>query len=135
MKRIFALVMSVVAFSCLPFSFAHAQFDKSLDTLNSAVGPKAKVKTGLSDDLTGTIGTVVRAILALTGTIFLLLTIYAGILWMTAQGEEEKITKSKSIIKACIFGLIITLSAYSITYFVASRVGKAAAPTGTTATK
>ncbi len=79
-------------------------------------------KTGLSGDLSTTIAAVIKAVLALVGTIFLVLTIYAGILWMTAQGEEDKVTKAKDIIKASVIGLIVIMSAYAITAFVTSRL-------------
>jgi hypothetical protein len=137
MKKIFlSLLFSITACACV-FSapVAHAQLDKAMQNLNSAVGANAKVKTGLSSDLVGTVGTVVKGILGLTGTIFLLLTVYAGILWMTAQGEEDQIKKATDIIKACTIGLIITLSAYSITFFVTNRVSKSAAPASSTAAK
>lgn len=79
-------------------------------------------KTGLSSDLAGTVASVIKAILALVGTAFLVLTIYAGVLWMTAQGNEEQVTKAVGIIKASIIGLIIIMSAYAITYFVTSKL-------------
>jgi len=79
-------------------------------------------KTGLSADLGDTVATVIKAVLALVGTIFLILTIYAGILWMTAQGNEEQVTKAVGIIKASVIGLIIIMSAYAITFFVTSKL-------------
>lgn len=112
---------------------AHAQLDKAMENLRGAVGDKATVKTGLSDDLPATIGTVVKGILGLTGTIFLLLTVYAGILWMTAQGSQEQVEKAMGIVKTCIIGLVVTLSAYSITFFVTSRLSKSAAPASSAA--
>ena len=42
---------------------------------------------------------------------------------MTAAGNEERVTKATDIIKASIIGLFITMSAYAITTFVASKVG------------
>lgn len=83
---------------------------------------KANQGTGLSGDLTGTVGTIIKAVLATVGTIFLVLTIYAGILWMTASGNEEQIAKSQGIIKAAIIGLFITMSAYAITAFVGGKL-------------
>ena len=50
--------------------------------------------------------------------------VYAGYLWMTARGEEEKITKAQNIIKGTIIGLIVVMSAYAITYFVTSGLNK-----------
>ena len=64
------------------------------------------------------ISTVIRTALSLVGVIFLVLMIYAGYLWMTASGNEEQVTKAKSLITASIIGLIIVVSAYAISYFV-----------------
>lgn len=100
---------------------AHAQLGQSVIELNNAVGSGAKVKTGLSGDLGGTIGTVVTVALSLVGAIFLLLTIYAGIIWMLARGDETEVTKAKDILKACIIGLAVVVSAYALTYFLGSK--------------
>lgn len=102
---------------------AHALgLGNALDELDKAVatGPN---NVGLPKSLPDTIATIVKAALSLVGTIFLVLTIYAGILWMTAQGEEDKIEKAQKIVKATIIGLFITLGAYAITSFVAVRLG------------
>lgn len=102
----------------------------AVTNLDNAVG--ANTDVGLSGDLPTTIATVVTAVLSLVGTIFLVLTIYAGILWMTAQGEEDKIEKAQKIVKATIIGLFITLGAYAITAFVAGRLsGGSAVPNET----
>lgn len=84
-------------------------------------------KAGLSDqgNLENVVGTIVNAALSLVGLIFLVLMVYAGFTWMLAQGDEGKIDKSKEIIKACIIGLIITASAYAITFFVTNRFEQA----------
>ncbi|MFA5211606.1 MAG: hypothetical protein WC414_03890 [Patescibacteria group bacterium] len=66
-------------------------------------------------------GNLLNAILGMTGIIFLGLMVYAGILWMTARGDEGQIEKSKNIIIACVIGLMILVSAYAITYFIMSR--------------
>jgi len=68
--------------------------------------------------------TVFSLFLGFLGIIFLVLIIGAGYSWMTAQGNEEKITKSKDTFKTAIIGLIIILSAYAITYFVFSSLPK-----------
>ena len=68
--------------------------------------------------LSTTIGQLIRAILSLLGTIFLVLVIYAGILWMTASGNDEQVKKAVGIITNATVGLVIALSAYSIVTFV-----------------
>lgn len=86
--------------------------------LHSSVGG-----LGLESELENSVASVIKAVLAITGTVFLVLMIVGGLIWMTASGNEEKITKAKKIIIGAVIGLAITLSAYTITSFVASRVG------------
>jgi len=68
------------------------------------------------------VGQIIMTGLSLLGIIFLVLIIYAGYLWMTATGNEEKVSKAKSIMTMAIIGLIIVLSAYAISYFVLSSL-------------
>lgn len=56
--------------------------------------------------------------LGFLGVIFILLIIYAGFLWMTAAGNEEKVEKAKKIISRAAIGLAIVLIALAVTYFV-----------------
>jgi hypothetical protein len=71
------------------------------------------------------IGQIINYILGFVGAIFLILTIYGGITWMTAGGNEEKIKKAKGLITSAIIGLAIVLAAYSITWFVFDKLLKA----------
>jgi len=64
------------------------------------------------------VGTIIKAFLGLLGIIFIILMLIAGFNWMTAGGEEEKITKAKDTIRAAMIGLVIVVAAYAITYFV-----------------
>lgn len=63
-------------------------------------------------------GRVVELVLSLLGVVFLGFMIYAGIMWMTAQGNEQKVTKAKNMITESIIGLIIVAAAYAIAYFI-----------------
>ncbi len=126
--RIKFFLLGLVAF-VLPVG-VHAQGIKDAQGQLAPIAQKA----GLSDqnNLENVVGTIVNAALSLVGLIFLVLMVYAGFTWMLAQGDEGKIDKSKEIIKACIIGLIITSSAYAITFFVTNRFEQAstgAAPT------
>lgn len=73
-------------------------------------------------DILTTIGTIINVALGLLGVVLLVITIYAGFLWMTAQGNEEQVTKAKGMITNAVIGLIITLAAYSITDFVVQNI-------------
>ncbi len=119
MKKIFLTTIVILTLS-LPLFVAAQGLKSAGDILTKVANPE---QTGLSGDLATTVATVIKAVLALVGTIFLVLTIYAGILWMTAQGNEEQVTKAVGIIKASVIGLVIIMSAYAITAFVTSRLG------------
>ncbi len=67
---------------------------------------------------------LMEVIFPLFGGIFLITMIYAGYLWMTAQGNQEQVEKAKKIIINSSIGLAIILSAYAITYFFLSAVSK-----------
>ena len=68
------------------------------------------------------IAIVINVLLTSVGVILLLLLIYAGIMWMTAQGDDKKIKDARDTIKNAILGLIVVLAAYAITAFVMSRI-------------
>ncbi len=84
-----------------------------------SIADKAGVSSaGTVEDVTGSI---IKAVLSVVGLIFLVLLVYAGVLWMTARGDEGKVEQSKNIIEAAIIGIAITVSAYAITVFVTTR--------------
>jgi hypothetical protein len=64
------------------------------------------------------VAVAIQAFLGLLGVIFLTLMITAGYKWMTASGNEEKLTEAKETIWRATIGLIVIVSAYAITYFV-----------------
>ncbi|MFH1789897.1 MAG: hypothetical protein ABH832_02405 [bacterium] len=86
--------------------------------LKAAAGQKG-AGYGKAVDPRITVSLGIKVILSTLGVIFFVLTIYAGFLWMTAGGNEEQIEKSKKLLKRAVIGLIIILSAYSITWFAA----------------
>ncbi|MFH1745211.1 MAG: hypothetical protein ABH881_03535 [bacterium] len=64
------------------------------------------------------IGRAVGGLLAFVGTAFLLLMIYAGVMWMTAGGNEQTVAKAKSVIEAAAIGIIIVILAYALTSYI-----------------
>lgn len=71
-----------------------------------------------SEDVNYYIGYIISTIISFVGVIFLILTIYAGYLWMMAKGDEAQITKAKGILTTAITGLAIVLLAYAITFYI-----------------
>lgn len=121
MKKIFTIIF-LLGILTTPLVVS-AQFGKALTNMQTVGG-----KTGLTQDFAGSISTVIVGVLSLAGTIFLVLTVYAGILWMTAQGNEDNVTKAKDIVTQAIIGLAITLAAYAITAFVTGKLNPATTP-------
>ena len=82
--------------------------------------------TGLSaQDPRITIARIIQIGLGLLGTIAVVLVIYAGFLWMTAAGNEDKIKRAKDVLKAAVIGLVIILSAFAIVSFVLNNLTQA----------
>lgn len=71
------------------------------------------------------IAELIKLILTLFGTIFLVLVVLAGYWLLTARGDEAKVEKANKTIRAAVIGLTITLAAYSVTYFVGNGIKKA----------
>jgi uncharacterized membrane protein len=68
------------------------------------------------------IGQVVRMLLSFLGIIFVVLIIVAGFQWMTANGNQESISKAKGSLQSSIIGLIIVVSAYAVWEFISSQL-------------
>jgi len=68
--------------------------------------------------LTETIASIINVAMGLLGMIVVLLILAGGFLWMTAGGDEAKVTKAKGLIFGGVIGLAIILSAYAIAQFV-----------------
>ncbi|MFA5022281.1 MAG: hypothetical protein WC508_04350 [Patescibacteria group bacterium] len=98
---------------------AGLQLSGKLETLGTAADFNSKPQIGLI------IGQIIKALLSILGVIFMIYTIYAGFLWLTAGGNDEKITKAKAILRGSITGLIIVLGAYVITSFVVTNITNA----------
>ena len=110
----------IVMFLASPFVLAGGgaeAFDFS-DSLT-----KTAVRAGItSEDQQTTLpfifGSIIKVSLGLVGIIFLLITIVAGYRWMMAGGNEETTTNARRQISNGIIGVLITLGAYAITYYV-----------------
>ncbi|WKZ24951.1 MAG: Ig-like domain-containing protein [Patescibacteria group bacterium] len=68
------------------------------------------------------IARIIQIALGFLGILAVSLIIYAGFLWMTSKGDEEKVSKAKTILKNGVIGLVIILSSFAIATFVLSRL-------------
>lgn len=84
-----------------------------------ASGQKAGFETGANaTPLNSVISTVLYTGLSLVGIAFFAYLLYGAYTWMTSRGNDQKIKEATNTLINAIIGLIVTLGAYVITYFV-----------------
>lgn len=71
------------------------------------------------------IGRGIQILMMFMGAIMFLLVVYAGVLWMTAQGNTEKIGTAKNIMIWTSLGVVAMLTSYIVISFIFSRVSGA----------
>ena len=70
------------------------------------------------DDVRDMAVTIVKYLITFLGIIAVVIILYGGFVWMTAAGNDDRVSKAKSIIVAGIIGLIIIIAAFAIVNFV-----------------
>lgn len=118
-------IIAPVLFCCFIIGFVSLAQAQGLKEANQNTDKVAK-DGGFIIDSTGSaeamVANLINIVLSIIGVFFLILMIYGGGLWMTAMGDEQKVTKAKSLITAAVIGIIVIISAYAITYFVVEKV-------------
>ncbi|MBI4779657.1 hypothetical protein HY797_04390 [Candidatus Falkowbacteria bacterium] len=125
MKKYFKKIVILISLAVvLVLPYVALAASPALDNLQEIGerGSAAPYTAAGEDTLSLLISQIIKAFLGLLGIIFLILIIYAGYNWMTAQGDEEKVTLAKNTLARAVIGLIIIIAAYSITYFVFSNL-------------
>lgn len=84
------------------------------------------INAGGSSDLSSMIKKVIDIFLGFIGILLTVYILMAGYKWITANGDEKKVTEAKTSIQHAVVGLVIILAAYSLTYFVFQSVGSVA---------
>lgn len=131
LKILFVFVLAATVLACQP---AWAQVSAGLGSLDNVAGETGLKAIG-GGSVPNIIGAIIKVVLGVLGAGFLLLTIYAGFTWMTAQGDEKKVDQAKKIIINALIGMLIVGSAWAITNFVLGQLQKVSSgATTTTAT-
>jgi uncharacterized membrane protein len=61
---------------------------------------------------------IINVALGFLGIIAVVIVLYGGFMWMTAAGNEERISKAKQILTAGVIGLVIVIMAWAIASYV-----------------
>ncbi|HEX9679600.1 MAG TPA: hypothetical protein VGA08_03200 [Candidatus Saccharimonadales bacterium] len=116
-KNLWLLFILIPLLLTVSLAVVQAQDDNEsiFGNLDAAAQP-AGFRTGgdASFIIARLIGTIVGALIALSGVVFVSMTVYAGLLWLTSAGAEEQIGKAKKILRSSIIGLLVTLGSWAI---------------------
>lgn len=119
MKKILALIfIGFIFFSGTALSVKAESYNFKEDSGINDIAPKIGYDVDSEMPIEYYIGNILGLVFSFLGLVFLILVIYAGINWMTAQGNTSQIDKAKNTLVKAIVGLVICLSAYAITYFI-----------------
>ncbi|HEU0051499.1 MAG TPA: pilin [Patescibacteria group bacterium] len=82
-------------------------------------------QTGVSGagDFYQLLGRIINIVLGFIGVILLAFLIYAGFLWMTANGDPKAVDKAKSVLKNAAIGLVILIASFAIANYVLGLFG------------
>lgn len=115
-KFILMFVFIVFMFS---FNFSFAENFDNYGLNNSQLG--ATTLFGNADVPT-VIAKVIQIIMGLSATIMLAVILYAGFIYLFSQGNPEKTKKAWALIKNASIGIIIIVTAYSLSQFIINNI-------------
>lgn len=119
MKKL-ALKMSAVLAGLNAFAInAFAQSTSFFDNPTGVVAPNAAAQGTLGQNVT----TLINYILGILGLVAVAFLIYAGVLMVTAGGNDEQVGKARKIITYAVIGIVIILLSWTIVTFVTSALG------------
>ncbi len=113
MKKIVNKI-SLIALSLMPTSVLAYTADE------------VEIKDPKTTDVAKIIGTIIDWVLRLVGGITVLFIIYAGVLYVTAAGNKDRIEKAKQTLTYAVIGLIVVILAgfiVSLTLGLPSNIG------------
>lgn len=85
------------------------------------IGATAYNEPDKPKDIRSVTANLINVFLGLLGTIFIVLMIAAGFIWMTAAGNPEKVSKATNLMAMGAIGFLIITAAFAISLYVTSR--------------
>ncbi len=122
---LFLAIFSVFQFVMISAAPQPALADEALFEGQAGMSDIAKVYGNDKSDLRTIAVKIIVVVLSLLGVIFLALTIFAGFRYMTAAGNEDQTKKAVAQIRDAVIGLVIVMSAWTISYYILRYLNKA----------
>lgn len=122
MKKIFTTIFAILAIIYFfGIQTAAALGLKDAFTGSSGINKlaqQANYNTALPAGPEFYIGLALNLLFSLVGVILIGLIVYSGIVWMTARGDEAKVTKAKDTLTEAILGLLFVIGGYALSIFL-----------------
>ena len=118
MKRSRKLLFFCLAIFCVAIFLFAAPALAQVDPFG---GQKSVIRDALGlgqQDPRVTIAKIIRVALGFLGILAVSLILYGGFLWMTSEGNEQKIEDAKKVLKNAVIGLAIILASFGIATFI-----------------
>jgi hypothetical protein len=119
-KHLLSLLLLTVLGSWTLLVMRPVQADTSL--LNSQTGlteiSQAYGGNSTPTDIRTIVSQIIYLLLGLLGTLFIVLTIFAGFKYMTSGGNEEKTSEAITLLRNAVIGLVIILLSWTVTRVV-----------------
>src|SRR5680860_737814 len=121
MKKIYKHLISlaIVALLLTPV-FAlqvSAQADFGLNEVNNGLDNSLSNR-----DPRAIVGSIINVALGFLGVIAVAIILMGGFKWMTAGGNEEKVSEAKKLLGAGVIGLAIVLAAWAVSTFIIDAI-------------
>lgn len=127
MKKFLIAIFFAALPALLPVSLALAQGTSGnfgADVTRNVANDVLQTRGTASETIAVIAGEILGTLLSFLGIVFMLLIVAGGFMWMTARGNDAQVKKALGLITTAVVGLIIIMSAYAITTFIADNIPK-----------
>jgi hypothetical protein len=122
-KFYFAITIGILFWRARTVAAAYDFMQNSgLSQTAEKTGHTSQKLFGADGSLESGIATVLTMVLSLLGAIFLILMLYGGVSWMTANGNDQRVDRAQTIIVDAIIGLFLVVLAYAFSYLLLGQL-------------
>ena len=131
-RYFFSIFLATFFFCFFPHSRTLAQSDRLSEEVPAIVSNdiiEIGQKSGLpTSNLLEIVVRLVKLFSQALGVLLFLQFFYAGLIWMFAGGDDEKVGQAKKILWQSVLGVALMLTSYNIALFILGAFDKALTP-------
>lgn len=115
------IVFAIISFLVLPVFVAPVLAQDAnfgFDSVETGLG----TNTLHRGDPRAIVGKIINFALGFLGVIAVAIILFGGFKWMTAAGNEDKVSEAKKLLGAGVIGLVIILAAWALATFIIEQI-------------